>query len=337
MTTMQAATARRYGGPGVVTIETLPRPEPQPGALRIRVTAAAVTAADARLRANDAPRGFGLLMRLITGLIRPRNPVPGMEFAGIVDSLGTGTTGFAIGQRVFGVTGLGGGAHAGYLTIKADARLFALPETLSDAEGAAFFFGGLTAMDFLIDKARLQPGDRLLVNGATGSVGTAALQIAHHLGAQITAVARSDNHALAHNLGADAVVDFRDGPLTGQYDVILDVVGSLPYATAAALLAPNGRLLPVTATLAQQVSAAIRPKRGTHRITAGIIADAKPAMARLIRLHQGGVYRPVIGDTLPFADIAAAHALAGSRHKRGNVVVVMPDPVAAQNASAGQS
>ncbi len=337
MTTMQAATARRYGGPGVVTIETLPRPEPQPGALRIRVTAAAVTAADARLRANDAPRGFGLLMRLITGLIRPRNPVPGMEFAGIVNSLGTGTTGFVIGQRVFGVTGLGGGAHAGYLTINADARLFALPETLSDAEGAAFFFGGLTAMDFLIDKARLQPGDRLLVNGATGSVGTAALQIAHHLGAQITAVARSDNHALAHNLGADAVVDYRDGPLTGQYDVILDVVGSLPYARAEALLAPNGRLLPVTATLAQQVSAAIRPKRGTHRITAGIIADAKPAMERLIRLHQSGVYRPVIGDTLPFADIAAAHALAGSRHKRGNVVVVMPDPIAAQNASAGQS
>ena len=324
MTTMQAATVRRYGGPEVVSLESLPIPEPKPGEVRIRVTAAAVTAADARLRANDAPRGFGLIMRLITGVIRPRNPVPGMEFAGVVDMLGAHVTGFAPGQRVFGTTGIKGGAHAGYLTIRADGKLFPLPDSLSDAEGAAFFFGGLTAADFLLDKARLKPGERLLINGATGAVGTAALQIARHLGAHMTTVARRENHGLAGELGAAEVIDYRDGPITGQWDAILDVVGNLPYPMAAPLLAPGGRLLPVTATLGEQLSYSTRPNRATHRMTGGVIAESKTAMERLIRLHNAGVYRPALGITLPFAKIREAHDAAGSRHKRGNVVVTIP-------------
>ena len=214
--------------------------------------------------------------------------------------------------------------HAEFLTIRADARLFPLPDTLSDAEGAAFFFGGLTATDFLMDKASLRPGERLLINGATGSVGSAAIQIGRHLGAKITAVARAENHGFARELGAEEMIDYRAGPITGQWDVILDVVGSLPWSKAAPLLAPDGRLLPVTATLGEQVSYGLRAKRGTHRITGGVIADSKPAMERLIRLHDAGVYRPTVGDVLPFAEIAAAHARAGSRHKRGNAVVTLP-------------
>lgn len=320
---MKAATVRRYGGPEVVTLELLPIPAPKPGEVCVRVTAAAVTAADARLRANDAPRGFGLIMRLITGVIRPRNPIPGMEFAGLVNALGAGVSGLAIGQRVFGTTGIKGGAHAEFLTLRADGKLFAKPGTLTDAEAAAFFFGGLTAADFLLDKAALKPGQRLLINGATGSVGTAAIQIARHLGAHITAIARSENHALARDLGADATLDYRQGPITGQWDAILDVAGTLPYPKAAPLLAPGGRLLPVTATLAEQLSYGFRPNRGTHRVTGGVIAETKAAMHRLIRLHQAGTYRPYIGQSLPFAEIAQAHASAGSGHKTGNLVVTM--------------
>jgi NADPH:quinone reductase-like Zn-dependent oxidoreductase len=320
---MRAATIRTYGGPEVVRIEELPLPVAGPGELRVRITAAGVTAADARLRANDAPRGFGLLMRCITGLIRPRHPVFGMEFAGVVDALGSGATGFSVGQRVFGVTGIKGGAHAEYLVLRADARIFALPATLSNAEAASLFFGGLTAVDFLMDKSGLRPGERLLINGATGSVGSATIQIGSHLGAEVTAVARAQNHALARELGATEVIDYQGPPISGQWDVIMDVVGNLPYAKAAPLLAPGGRLLPVTATLGEQLSYALRSKRGTHTVTGGIIGDSKPAMERLIGLHESGAYRPVVGDVLPFADISSAHALAGSRHKRGNVVVVM--------------
>jgi NADPH:quinone reductase-like Zn-dependent oxidoreductase len=320
---MKAATIRRYGGPEVVRIEDLPVPVAGPGEVRVRITAAAVTAADARLRANDAPRGFGFLMRCITGLIRPRHPVFGMEFAGVVDALGAGAAGFTLGQRVFGITGIKGGAHAEYLTIRADASLFALPDTLDDAQGAAFFFGGLTAADFLMDKADIRQGDALLINGATGSVGSAAIQIGRHLGAKVTAVARAENHAFAHELGAGDTVDYRAGPISGQWDVILDVVGSLPYAKAAPLLAPGGRLLRVTATLAEQLSYGLRAKRGAHRIIGGVVGDGKPAMERLIRLHSAGAYRPTVGNVLPFSEIAAAHARAGSRHKRGNTVVLI--------------
>lgn len=321
---MKAATIRRYGGPEVVTIEDLPLPVAGPGEVRVRITAAGVTTADARLRANDAPRGFGFLMRCITGLIRPRHPVFGMEFAGVVDTLGFGVTTFIPGQRVFGITGLKGGAHAEFLTIRADARLFPRPDTLSDIEGAAFFFGGLTAADFLMDKADIRPGERLLINGATGAVGSAAIRIGRHLGAKITAVARAENHCFAREIGAEEVIDYRAGPISGQWDVILDVVGSLPYILAAPLLAPGGRLLPVTATLGEQVSIMLRAKRGTHHITGGVIADSKPAMERLIRLHAAGVYHPTVGEMLPFAEIASAHARAGSLHKRGNVIVTVP-------------
>ena len=321
---MKAATVRRYGPAEVVTLEDLPTPQPKPAELRIRVTAAGVTAADARLRANDAPRGFRFLMRLITGLRRPRHPVPGMEFAGVVDALGTEAAGFSTGDRVFGTTGLKGGAHAQYLTIAATGKLFPKPATLNDTEAAAFFFGGLTAADFLMDRAGLLAGERLLINGATGSVGSAAIQIGRHLGAQITAVCRAENHALARELGADQVLDYREGPLVGRWDVVLDVVGNLSYPLAAPLLAPGGRLLPVTATLGQQLSYGLRPKRGAHRISGGVIADTRRAMERLIRLHALGVYQPILGQILPFHAIRQAHAEAGSRHKRGNVVVTLP-------------
>ena len=321
---MKAATIRRYGGPEVVVIEELPVPVAGPGEVQVRVTAAGVTVADARLRANDAPRGFGFLMRCITGLIRPRHPVFGMEFAGVVAALGPGVTAFAAGQRVFGITGIKGGAHAEFLTMRAGARIFPLPDTLTDVAGAGFFFGGLTAADFLMDKGNLRPGERLLINGATGSVGCAALRIGRHLGAKVTAVARAENHDFARELGAEEVIDYRAGPLSGKWEVILDVVGSLPYAKASPLLATGGRLLPVTATLGEQLAYGLRGKRGTHRVAGGVIADSKSAMERLISLHAAGVYRPDIGEVRPFAEIAAAHARAGSGHKRGNVVVSLP-------------
>ena len=321
---MKAATVRRYGGPEVVRIEEVPTPVARPGELRVRVTAAAVTAADARLRANDAPRGFGFLMRCATGLRRPRRPISGMAFAGVVDALGPGVAGFTVGQRVFGSTGLRGGAHAEYLTIATDRRVFPLPDTLSDPEGAALCFGGLTATDFLMDKSGLRPGERLLINGATGAVGSAAIRIGRHLDAHITAVARVENHRFARTLGAHEAIDYRDGPLSGRWDVILDVVGTLPYASAAPLLAPGGRLLPVTATLGEQLSYALRRRRGGHVVTSGIVADDRAASQRLVRLHATLGYRPVIGELFPFAKIAEAHARAGARHNRGTLVVTLP-------------
>jgi NADPH:quinone reductase-like Zn-dependent oxidoreductase len=324
---MLAAETRRYGPPEVIDLVERPVPHPKPGEVLVRVTAAPVTRGDARIRALDVPAGFGPILRLVFGLRGPRAKVQGMEFAGRVV---TGAGDFAPGDRVFGITGLRGGAHSDYLCIPASGRILPIPDSLTDTEAAAFFFGGLTAADFLIDKAALQPGDRLLVNGATGAVGVAALQIARHLGAQVTAVCSAPNHHLALGLGAGAVHDYRSGPPRGVWDVVMDVAGTMPFDPG--VLSPGGRYLPVTATLAQTLGQALRPRRQGRVLTGGVIADTKAAMQRLVRLHAEGAFRPVVGETLPFSRIREAHALAGGGHKRGSVVVLFPDA-----APAGQT
>lgn len=303
--TMKAARITRYGGPDSVVIEDRPLPQPGPGEVLVRLRAAPVTAGDARMRSGKVPRGFGLLLRLAMGWSRPRNP-PGWAFAGEDVSSG---------RRVFGIAGLKGGAHAEYLVVKA-AQTLPLPDNLTFEEGAAFFFGGLTAAEYLIDKCALKAGERLLVNGATGAVGSAALQIARHLGARVTAVASAGNHALARQLGAAEVIDYRSQPVSGQFDVILDVMGTMTAPHAH--LAPGGRLGLISGDLATTLGAVLRP-----RVFAGPSSESPAKMQRLLDLFAAGAYRPVLGPVLPFARLAEAHAIAETFHKPGNLVVVM--------------
>lgn len=317
---MKAAVVRAYGGPDVVRIETCPAPTPRDGQVRVTVSAAAVTRGDARIRAADAPAGLAAGMRLAFGLRRPRRPILGMFFSG---RLAAPAAGLPAGARVLGNCGMAMGAHAEELAIDPD-RLLPIPDGLGDAEAAALLFGGLTAADFLLDKAGIAPGARLLINGATGEVGCAAVQLARFSGAAITAVCRSENHDFARDLGADDVHDYRDGAPRGQWDVVMDIAGTLPWRQAEALLAPGGMLLPVTASLGAMIGGALRPNRvGRRRISGTTSADGPDAMRRLLDLHNRGALRPVIGAALPFADIGKAHALAGSAHKRGSVVVTM--------------
>lgn len=319
---MKAARVTHYGGPDAVVIEEVPLPQPGPGEVLVRVRAAPVTAGDARMRSGKVPRGFGLPLRLAIGWRRPRNR-PGWAYAGEVAALGAGVDHLQPGQRVFGITGFKGGAQAEYLVCKAEGQILPLPDSLSFEEGAAFFFGGLTAVEFLLDKAGLAAGETLLVNGATGSVGSAALQLARHVGARVTAVASADNLALARSLGAAEVIDYRSHRIAGQFDVVLDVIGSLQWPKARPYLAPRGRLVMITADLLATLSAGLFPRRGQHRVIAGTNSEARAQMERLVGLHQAGAYRPVLGQCLPFADLARAHAIAETFHKPGNLVVVM--------------
>ncbi len=318
---MKAAVARAYGPPEVVSIAEWPDPVPGKDDLLVRVTAAAVTRGDARVRALDVPAGFGPLVRLSFGLTRPRKAVLGMEFAGRVERAAGA---FSEGDRVFGSTGMALGAHAEKLVIPADGRVLPIPEGLTDTEAAAFFFGGLTAVDYLLEKGQLAARERVLVNGATGAVGIAAIQIARHHGARVTAVCSAANAAFAHDLGAEETIDYRAGPLAGQWDVILDLAGTLPWSRAEAHLVAGGRLLAVTAGLADLVGAMLRPRRSEdRRVVGGVTADTRPAMERLVGLYAAGAYRPFVGTDLPFTEIVEAHRLAGSGHKRGSVVVTM--------------
>lgn len=319
---MKFASYTAYGPPDTIAFTDAPIPSPGPGEVLVRVCAAPVTAGDARLRSGKVPRGLGLMLRLAIGLTRPR-VAPGWAFAGVVAKAGAGVTGFTRGQKVFGLTGFKGGAHREYLLIRADGPVLPLPESLGFEEGAAFFFGGLTAAYFLIDRAQLAAGERLLVAGATGSVGGAAVQIGRHLGAQVTATASPANFALARRLGAEAVTDYRDSPPPGPFDVVLDVMGGLGWVKAGPLLAPGGRLILITADLWQMLSSGFRPRSDGRKVITGTNREDLASLRRLLALHAAGGYTPALGPLLPFADLAKAHALAESHHKPGNLVVVM--------------
>ena len=319
---MKAATARSYGPPEGMRIESLPDPFPGQGEVLVAVQAFGVTRGDTRIRGLDVPRGMGLILRLVFGVTRLRRIVPGREFAGVIAGLGAGVTGWRVGQKVIGLTpGMTLGAGAEALVMKPGETLFARPEGMSAAEGAAVFFGGLTAADFLIDQAALKPGERVLINGASGAVGVAMVQLARHLGAQVTAVCSAQNHDFVRDLGADAVHDYRDGPPAGRFDVIADVAGTLPWGAASGLLTPGGRRCLITADLCGMLGASLRPKRGTHRLCASVVKETGAAMARVLELTAKGVLRAPI-TTLPFDAIVEAHRLASGGHKRGNVVVV---------------
>lgn len=320
---MKAAICRRHGPPSSVTIEEVADPVPGPGEVLVAVEAAGLTTGDARIRGARAPGGMGPMIRLVFGLKGPRRAVLGREYSGRVAALGAGVARFRVGDAVFGVTdGMRMGAHAELVAVKAVGMILKRPDSLSVLEAAAFFFGGLTAADFLLDQCALQPGDRVLVVGATGAVGAAAVQIARHKGAHVTALASADNLDLARQLCADVPWDYRTASAPGPFDVILDVPGLMPDALAR--LAPGGRLGLVTADLASMLGAMLRPRRaGGRRLCANVIKETPQAVARLIALHDAAAYRPLIGAIVPFSEIAQAHAMADSGHKRGNLVIGM--------------
>jgi NADPH:quinone reductase-like Zn-dependent oxidoreductase len=322
--TMRAATARRYGPPEVMALEAVPRPDHGRGQVRVRVAAFGVTRGDARIRGLDAPGGMRPIMRLIFGLTGPRRPIPGREFAGVVEAVGDGVTGFVPGDAVFGITdGLTLGAGAEYVVASAAKLVFPRPPGMTAPEAAAFLFGGLTAADFLLDQAQLRAGERVLVLGATGAVGSAMVQIARHAGAVVTAVAGAANLDVARDLGAAAAHDYANGLPAGPFDVIADIPGVLDWTGARPRLAPGGRFCRVTADLPAMLGAMLRPRRAGRRLCVAPIRETREAVARLLAIHADGGYRPVLGAVLPLERIVEAHRLASGGHKRGNVVVTL--------------
>jgi len=322
---MKAAICRRYGAPEVVSVEEIPAPAPGVGEVLVAVEAAGLTSGDARIRGARAPGGMGPMIRLAFGLTGPRRPTLGREYAGRVAALGEGVARFRQGEAVFGITdGMRLGAHAEYVVVKADGLILPRPDSLSAPEAAAFFFGGLTAADFLLDQCALRPAERVLVAGATGAVGSAAVQIARRHGAHVTALASAANLELARELGAHEALDYRAEWAGEPFDVILDAPGLLPNALAR--LSPGGRLGLATASLSEMLGAMLRPRRaGGRRLCVNVVKENPKAVARLMALHQAGGYKPLMGEAFPLSEIARAYARADSGHKRGNLVILMEE------------
>ena len=323
---MRAAVYRRFGGPENVRVEDVPLPSPGPRDLLVRVHASTVSAADHRARSREVPRGLGLLAASGIGAFRPKRPVLGMDAAGVVEAVGPEVTGFAPGDEVVAMLGARFGGHAEYACVSQDGAVVRTPRGMSSEDAVALVFGGVTARAFL-RQAAVVPGSTVLVNGASGAVGTAVVQLARHAGAHVTGICSGANRDLVISLGAERVIDHtvEDFPAeAAAYDVIVDCVGNAPFQRVAPLLRPGGALLLVIADLAGLLLAPWRSRRTGHLVTATAGPPSADDLAFVVGLAEAGSFRAVRDRTYDLADIAEAHRFVDTGRKRGNVVVRIP-------------
>lgn len=324
---MKACVYSVYGSPDVVTVVEVPTPEPKEDEVLIRVQAATVSTADWRIRSATFPTGFKTMGKLVFGWSKPRNKILGGEFTGVTVKVGARVSNFKVGDQVIGFSARMG-AHAEFKVMKASAALVLRPVSMSIEQAAAFSFGGMTALHYLANIGRLQPGENILVIGAGGSVGSAAVQLAKHFGAKVTAVCSVAKSATVKALGADQTIDYKTEDFTQsgvKYDLILDTIGSTSFPLCRYVLTDNGRLLMVAAG-ANEFSWMIWTglKRGKKAL-GGVTPEKATDLQKLIDLYQSGAYRPLIDRVYPMSDIVNAHRHVDNGHKSGSVVIKMVD------------
>lgn len=326
---MKAMTYHTYGGPEVVALDDVPKPTPKRNEVLIRIRATTVSSGDWRALSLSLPPGFRLLGRLVFGVTGPRQPILGTELAGVVEEVGADVSRFRLGDEVIAFAGGRYGCHAEYRTMREDGLIALKPANLSFEESASLSFGSVTALPFLRDKAKIKRGDQVLVVGASGAVGVAAVQIAKYFGATVTAVASTANVDAVRAIGADEVIDYKkvDFTETGKtWDIILDTTGTVSYARCAGSLRPGGRLVVVQGTLQQTLGIDKPPKASGKRIIGGVPKITSQDFRLIAQLAARGDLKPVIDRTYRLEDAAKAHALVSSGRKRGSVVLtVSPD------------
>lgn len=291
----------------------------------IRVHSTSVTTADWRLRAKAMPAPvFTLLAPLALGIRGPRKQVLGTECAGVVERVGARVTAFRPGDRVVAVTGARMGAHAELVCVRADSAITKAPDNLTFDEAVSIPFGGLVALHCLRDLASLKPGQRVLVVGASGAIGVAAVQLARHMGAEVTGVCSTPNVDLVAALGAGAVIDRTKVDFTrGQpvYDIVLDAVGATTFARCKGVLAPRGQFLAVLMGLTEFWQMLSTRLGGGRRVRGAIVSAKAANLEYLMGLAQSGDLKPVIDSTYPLERIVEAHRRVDSGRKVGSVVV----------------
>jgi NADPH:quinone reductase-like Zn-dependent oxidoreductase len=323
---MKAAYYERYGSADVLEIKEIARPEIKDNEVLVKVYATSVSTADWRIRASAFPAFSWLPGRLMFGLFRPKAKVPGADFAGRVVAKGKAVTRFNGGDAVFGTKRPG--AHAEYLAVAEDGVIAAKPACLDYAEAAAVPFGALSALVFLRDFAKVRPGQKVLINGASGGVGVYAVQLAKHFGAEVTAVCSAGNQRLVAALGADHVIDYTTEDFTRSgktYDLIVDTVGKTTFAACRRALTGTGIFLPIEFGLCDVVQSLISRIARGKRVVVGISNESRKDLALIADLLERRAIRPVIDGFYPLDRIADAHRRVESRHKTGSVIVTLPD------------
>jgi NADPH:quinone reductase-like Zn-dependent oxidoreductase len=324
---VKAAVITRYGPPEVVEIRDVPAPVPRDNEVLVRVHASTVCYGDRLIRSGP------LMVRMMNGIRRPKINVLGVDLSGTVAAVGSGVTRFAPGDQVFGSRGDKFGAHAEFACVAEDGLLAHKPANMSLEDAAAIFVGAACSLHFL-RRARIQPGERVLIHGASGSLGTFAVQLAKHFGAHVTAVCGPANVDLVRSLGADEVIDYTARDFTQQgaaYDVICDVMAKAGFPRSVRALKPGGRYLLVgfPVGVAAIASALLRGLwlhlRGRAIFITGAAAPVQADLEFLKTLVEAGRLRSVVGRTYALRDIVEAHRHADTGHKVGNVVVTIAD------------
>jgi NADPH:quinone reductase-like Zn-dependent oxidoreductase len=321
---MKAFIYRRYGGPDVLELADMPKPIPKANELLVKIHATTVTSGDWRARTLEVPKGLGPMARLVFGITRPRQPILGTELAGTVEAVGERVTKFKVGDEIMAFPGGAMGCHAEYRAMVEDGPIARKPANLTFEEAASLSFGGTTALHFL-RKANVKTGDRLLVVGASGAVGTALVQLGKHFGAKVTAVTSTGNVALVKSLGADDVIDYTKDDFTSgsrTWDIIADAVGATSFDRCKHVLTEHGRFLAIAGDLSEML-ATLR-LTGTKKVIAGPAAERAEDMQQLADLATSGTLRPVIDRRYDFAELPEAHAYVATGRKRGSVVVTLP-------------
>ncbi|MFC8689560.1 NAD(P)-dependent alcohol dehydrogenase [Brevibacillus porteri] len=302
---MRAVVCTKYGSPDVLELREVEKPRPKDNEILIKVHATTVTSGDCRIRAFQSPFLLWIPMRLVLGLKKPRNPILGVELSGEIEAIGKHVTRFKKGDQVYALSGMRCGAHAEYICLKENAIVGVKPTNVTHEEAAAIPFGGTTALHFF-RKGKLQKGQKVLIYGASGSVGTSAVQLAKYFGAEVTAVCSSANLDLVKSLGADNVIDYTREDFTKKeerYDIVFDAVGKETKSHCVKALSPNGIFLTVEGQ--------------------GIAKVRTEDLDFLKELIEAGQIKAVIDRCYSLEQVSEAHRYVETGRKKGNVVIVV--------------
>lgn len=315
---MKAAVYNQYGPPEVLQVKEVEKPIPNKNEILVRIKATAVNSGDWRLRKADP-----FAVRFIFGLIKPKINILGSVFSGEVESVGVEVNNFKVGDLVFGHTDMSFGAYAEYLCLSEDASIALKPVTISHHEAAVIPFGGVTALHF-IKKAAIKPGQKVLVVGASGSVGSAAVQIAKAFGADVTGVCSTANLDLVKLLGADNVIDYTKEDFTQngeKYDVIFDTVNTIVVSRSLKSLNETGLMILSAAGLSEMLQGIWIGMTSSKKVITGVISHSATAIVFLKELIEAGKLKPVLDRTYTLDQIAEAHSYVEKGHKKGNVAI----------------
>ena len=327
---MKAIIYSRFGPPEVLELKEIPKPTPKDHEVLIKVHATTVSAGDWRARTRKVPKGFGPFALLIFGFSRPRMPILGTELSGEIESVGESVRRFKVGDQVFAYSGAGMGCYVEYKCMLEDGKLALKPANLNYEEAAAISSCGTTALAFF-RRAKIQNGDKVLINGASGGVGTAAVQLARHFGAEVTGVCSTGNVDMVRSIGADSVIDYTREDFTKgtqRYDLIYDCISNHSLGACRRVLNPNGKFVivggkNVRTLLSQALKGLVLSRFVSQSFVIFVARLRNEDLIILSDLMQGGKVTPVIDRTYPLSEAVEAFRRLETGHARGKVVITV--------------